>query len=295
MSKLDKVSNKLTNLQTITTKPLITKNSISNFDDVPAIYLPADLTPELNMYSNSYNSSIALLDDPNQLTKIANETYIHIYDKKLALLNSNFKTLIGEADDKIQNPTPIKAIKSMYNSQILNLERYPDPNITQPASQTADLSSNTSLPQNKYVGNGYTDSSKYPNYLIYLNGGCVDYNKSISTDPATWSNKSCNASLPSQQFKITQINNIQNYNDKLANTSIHKKYDNLKTTNASNSDYVSKYSINDSNSTQFGFYVVNPMDDNNQCLQLNNDGLSIMPCTMEPSQRFKPVYHSVIQ
>ena len=53
------------------------------------------------------------------------------------------------------------------------------------------------------------------------------------------------------------------------------------------------YKITNPNSSIFGFYIVNPEGFGEQCLQLNGDGLSVMPCNMDSSQRFKPYYHSI--
>ena len=39
--------------------------------------------------------------------------------------------------------------------------------------------------------------------------------------------------------------------------------------------------------------VVNPETAADQCLMLNNDGLSIMPCNMTSEQRFKALYSTI--
>ena len=231
--------------------------------------------PELNNYVNSYNNSIALLEDPNQMTKTAFDTYIYIQNKKI----NDLKTNLDSLNKNIKNTvSPVKGLKSMYNSKILNVEEYPSPTAT-----------NNGMPKT-YSGNG---AVKYPNYLIYGNNGCLEYNpsstqklsssssvsppSSSSASPPSWSFKSCNANNPNQQFITNQINSLDKYNAPI--------------TDKNNSSYLLK----DSKNTQFGFYVVNPSTANDQCLQLNNDGLSVMPCMMDSSQKFKPSFHSVLE
>ena len=52
--------------------------------------------------------------------------------------------------------------------------------------------------------------------------------------------------------------------------------------------------LKDSSSTMFNFNVINPVDEQDKCLQLNNDGLSVMPCSLDLSQRFRESYFTVL-
>ena len=230
------------------------KEPFGNINVQNSIILSPNPNVELNNYVNSYNNAIALLDDPNQLNKASFDTYTHIQDKKIAELNNNLALL--QQNIKQNNNVPIKSFKSMNSSQILNVEEYPNP-----SNNGQDVT---------YKGNG---SNNYPNYLIYSNNGCVEYNKTNKE----WKINSCDSNNPNQQFTTTQINNINQYNSPITNSMNQNRL------------------LNDSSSTQFGFYVVNPNNINDQCLQLNNDGLSIMPCTMDSSQRFRPKYKSVLE
>jgi hypothetical protein len=150
----------------------------------------------------------------------------------------------------------------MNNSAILNVEEYPDPKNT-----------NTNGENSKYTGNG---SPNYPNYLIYGNNGCLQYESSNNKTPATWDFKSCNAKDPRQQFTINKITNLQQYNAPI--TSPNNK----------------SYKMNSQSNVNFGFYSVNPNNVADQCLQLNNDGISVMPCNMDSSQRFGTNYNTVL-
>lgn len=242
-----------------TTKPVegfINSNPISDYY-TPPFYLANTNTPEVKDYVDAYNKSVGLLDDPNLLNQAQFDTYIHLQNKKLNELRDALKTF--PTNGNLNNP--VKAIKNLKTSASLNVEEYPDPtnkNNNQPAS---------------YKGNGAT---VYPNYLIYGNNGCLQYNKAPNANTsATWAFKPCNSNLPDQRFTMTKVQNKEDYNKKI--------------TEPNNKNY----QIQDTNTVIFGFNSVNPETDPNQCLTLNNDGLSVMPCTMEPSQRFKQFYHSI--
>jgi hypothetical protein len=224
--------------------------------------------PDLYALNKIYDTSIALSDDPLSYNQVAFDTYMHLQDKKINTLQKNM-TSINSQLGTAKNP-PIKAFRNMSNSQVLNVEGYPNPTATnngQPAT---------------YRGNGASD---YPNYLIYGNNGCLQYNPaspssnnvpSALSTPGSYSFASCNASKPNQQFYAKQITNINEYNAPIKDIN-----------NAT-------YKINNSNNALMGFYVVNPINARDQCLQLNNDGLSVMPCNMDASQRFKPMYRHAI-
>ena len=85
----------------------------------------------------------------------------------------------------------------------------------------------------------------------------------------------CDSNNPKQQFVTNKINDLTTYNSYITNP-------------------INKNSILiDNTNVLFGFNVVNPINARDQCLQLNNDGLSIMPCDLDYSQRFKPFYNTV--
>ena len=224
----------------------------------PPLYLPSSNSPEINDYMSAYNKSIALLDDPNRMTQANFDAYVHLQDNKIAQLQASISSFPTNPQ---QQSNPIRSIKNFKTSVSLNLEPYPDP-----ASQK-------NLPS-YYVGNG---APKYPNYLIYANNGCLQYSPSnvSNNTPAAWSVRPCNSNLAGQRFNMQQINNMDQYNSLITNP-----------------NYAS-YKISEPNSSIFGFYVVNPEGYSEQCLQLNGDGLSVMPCNMDSSQRFKPYYHSI--
>jgi len=222
------------------------------------LYIPSNGSPELDDYISAYNKSVSLLDDPNRLSQANFDAYTHLQDNKIAKLQS---TIASFSTNSQQQNNPIRSIKNLKTSTSLNLEPYPDP-----ATQT-------NLPS-YYAGNG---ASRYPNYLIYANNGCLQYAPSDDSrnTPANWSVQPCNSNLSKQRFNMQQVNNMAQYNALISNPN-----------NAS-------YKITDPNSSIFGFYIVNPEGYSEQCLQLNGDGLSVMPCNMDSSQRFKPYYHSI--
>jgi hypothetical protein len=243
------------------TYPVPSGTSKSSFYDVSASL------PDLKTYQDIYTKSVALTDDPNNYNQVAFDTYMYLQNKKINGLQSSINSLKSQIGTSKQ--PPIKAFRNMENSHILNLEEYPNPSTP-----------NNGQPST-YKGNG---STQYPNYLIYGNNGCLQYNPASSSPnqnplksaPANWSFTSCNASKPNQQFYAKQITSKTEYNNPIKDPK-----------NAS-------YKISDPSSTNMGFYVVNPRGMSDQCLQLNSDGLSVMPCNMDSSQRFKPMYRNAL-
>ena len=228
----------------------------------PPVRLPLSNEPEIKDYVNSYNRAVSLLDDPNQATKANFDAYIHLQDEKIKELQ---KAINSFPQNSNINNNPIKSIKNLQTSVALNLETYSDPN-------------SSSVPKN-YTGNG---APNYPNYLIYGNNGCLKYtpgdkpsNAPGNTNAGVWGFQSCNSNDPSQRFYMNKINNMDDYNATITNPAMQS------------------YKINDANSAIFGFYVVNPELDNSQCVQINQNGLSVIPCNMDSSQRFKPYYHNI--
>jgi hypothetical protein len=200
---------------------------------------------------------MAIVDDPSNINKVNFDTYIHLQNKKITELQNAINTF----PTKAQLNAPVKSIKNISTSKLLNVEEYTSKAIKP---------------------NGAPDD-KYPNYLIYGNNGCLEYNKSTLNpitnvnDPSTWAFKACNSNDTKQRFTMQKINNINDYNNKI--------------TDIKNIDY----QIQDEKSVIMGFYVVNPETNLEQCMMLNNDGLSVMPCNMNDEQRFKPFYHSITQ
>ena len=208
----------------------------------------------------------------------------------------------------------------MNNSQILNVEPYDDPNYSSTSnnptttkypcntinpSTTQNTPTTTKSPNSQSqfanVKQSFTNTdcnnmnpvttkpsnmqengaSQYPNYLIYGNNGCLQYESSITNinneiTPATWAFRSCNSNDPRQQFVTTQVNDLPTYN------SFIKDDSNLSS------------KLNSTKTTTFGFNIVTPINNQDQCLQLNNDGLSVMPCHLEFDQRFRPIYNTVL-
>jgi hypothetical protein len=185
--------------------------------------------------------------------------------------NSNSSNPTTTTNSNSSNPT------TTTNSNSSN------PNSTNPTTTNPMTSKPTTKPFNSNI-NG---SSQYPNYLIYGNNGCLQYEQLTSkTDadnngktvltPATWAFKPCNANDPRQQFVSTQVNDLPTYNSFITDP------------------YNITSQLNSTKTTTFGFNVVNPINNQDQCLQLNNDGLSVMPCSLDFEQRFRPVYNTVL-
>jgi hypothetical protein len=252
----ENVSNPRQQLPTNTIEQFTIVNPISDYY-TPPFSLANTNAPEVKDYVDAYNKSVALLDDPNQETQVNFDTYMHLQNKKLNELQNAINSF--PTNGNINNP--IKAIKNLKTSTGLNVEEYPDP-----------TNKNNKQPST-YIGNG---APNYPNYLIYGNNGCLQYTKGNNANtPATWAFQPCNSNQQEQRFTMSKIHTLEDYNSKI--------------TDSNNKNY----KISDVNSVIMDFYVVNPEIDQNQCMTLNNDGLSVMPCTLDASQRFKPFYHTI--
>lgn len=241
----------------------ISESNIENFDTVgygsisTPFSIPLSPATEVSDISQAYNQSIDLISDQNIINDAAFNTYINIQNRKLTELQNAIDKF--PTNNNKQN-NPIKAIKNIFTSNLLNVEEYSDP--------TIDVASRN--PKRNYIGNG---SVKYPNYLIYGNNGCLQYNNNNKN----YAFQPCNANQAEQRFSMNEITNIDQYNNKI------------------NDPKNESYKIQSSDNTIMGFYVVTPENDPNSCITINGDGLSVLPCNMNSSQRFKPYYHSIQQ
>ena len=252
----DKIKNTVNSITTefsdfldtlINYNPNTTEPTVEPFVDT--ITLNSDAFPELKSYAEIYNKNVALLDDPNELKSKTFDAYIYMQNNKIKKMKDELKLLQETIQNNKKEIPAIKSFKSMNNSQSFNVELY-----------------NNKNPNN---------SNKYPNYLVYGNNGCLEYENNI-TDGAKWNFKSCDANNKNQQFVSTKIDNIDTYNSFI--------------NSETNKDRILKHNT----STLFGFNVINPIDAQDQCLQLNTDGLSVMPCSLDFSQRFRESYSTVM-
>jgi hypothetical protein len=257
--------NKQNNLMSKLNQNIINVNNITTIEGFANVEpLATSNNQEINNYVNTFNNNLSLVNDPNNMNKVAFETYLHIQDTKLSDLKKNVLNLQQTALSNKNKNSQIKGIRSINNSTNLNVEEFPDPE---------NNSNNVNNDQDStYKGNG---SKTYPNYLIYGNNGCLKYEPSTSNTPSTWDFKKCDSNDPKQQFNINKIKNLQQYNAPI--------------TNPNNQNYI----INHESNVNFGFYSVNPSVEVDQCLQLNNDGISVMPCNMDSSQRFSANYKTI--
>lgn len=213
-------------------------------------YLNSNNFPDIKNYADEFNKNVALLDDPKNIKKQKFDTYIYMQNKKIKEMKEELIKLQTQVQKQSKLSPDIKSFKNMNTSQSLNIELYND--------------------------NKPNNSITYPNYLIYGNDGCLEYNKNNGTQSPQWNFKSCDSNNKNQQFTSTKINNLETYNSFI--------------NSETNKDKILK----DSSSTMFNFNVINPVDEQDKCLQLNNDGLSVMPCSLDLSQRFRESYFTVL-
>ncbi len=245
---------------TITTQPLATaqpaptisedslefctrnQGSVAPFADITYSNPNALLQNYYQSYTDAQNV-IDLNNNPLSFNKVAFDTYKHIQDNRLSQLENQINEL-NIISMNNNNPKPIKAIKNMNNSKVMNVEKF--------------------------------NKNNQDYYLLYGNNGCLEYNAPSSSSSASWAFNKCNANNAKQQFNINKISNMTDFNNKITNP------------------INNTYKLNSDENTLFGFYTVNPVNNQDQCLQLNNDGLTVMPCNLLSSQRYRPMYNSVL-
>jgi len=265
-------------LQTGTANQIINKqNTLINELNNILLNLKTSLeisSPTNNIENFTNMSTIRL--NPNKDTEVYD--YVKTYNKNVALLDdpnnmtqTTFDTYIHIQDKKINN---LKKELKQLEEHIQNNKQKKN-NIKAFKSMNNSQSINIEL----YDEENNNNSSKYPNYLIYGNNGCLEYNneKEYDSNPVapTWKFNSCDSNNSKQQFVSHKIDNLENYNSHI--------HDNIK-----------ENILNDDSNIMFGFNIINPIDDDKKCLQLNNDGISVMPCNLKYDQRFKSSYNTVL-
>ena len=204
---------------------------------------------------NEHKQILDLIEDPSRIQDIKYKIEQDIQDTKICGLEKQIAELEElRAEKEFLNPNAknnqeIKGIKSYDNSQILNLH------------------------PGKEAGDNQPD-----NYMIFGNGGCLSYNQvvddnNVATNQYAFTH--CNVQNDQQQF------NIRNIRDKnIYNNNVHS---NLNTINI---DIGQPFNIVKPANTNAKAL---PNDKNNQCLTLNENGVTVEPCNLEPSQRFSIV------
>ena len=205
---------------------------------------------------NEHKEILDLIEDPSRIKGFKHKIEQDIQDMKIEELEKNMAKLEEQRMKsnmkyKRNDSTDIHGVKSFDNSQILNV--YPGKE-------------------------GINEDSK--NYMIFGNGGCLSFNQTVDEGDSTnqYVFTHCNVQNPQQQFKIQKVSDRGIYND-----NVYSDNDKVNSDN----DFIN-----------YGFNIIKPSntnpnadfyDKNMQCLSLNENGLAIEPCTLEPKQRFSTV------
>lgn len=204
---------------------------------------------------NEHKQILDLIEDPSRIQEVKYKIEQDIQDKKICGLEkqiAELEELRASSPSSSSNSRmnqEIKGIKSYDNSQILNI--YP----------------------------GKESNSIGPdNYMIFGNGGCLSYNQvvddnNVATNQYAFTN--CNVQNEQQQFNIKNIRDRNLYNNNVhsnlnqINVEIGQPFNIIKPVNTNTN------ALNN--------------DREKQCLTLNNEGLTVEPCSLEPNQRFSIV------
>lgn len=109
------------------------------------------------------------------------------------------------------------------------------------------------------------------NFLIFGNAGCLAFNQNKEEDGKKINQYDfvhCNVQNDQQQFNIHEIKSLEDYNNTVSSP-------------------IDKLSSN--RFVDMGFKVVKPQGQDNECLTLNENGLTVEPCTLDTDQRFSLV------
>ena len=116
----------------------------------------------------------------------------------------------------------------------------------------------------------HTDENNSANnkYILFTNEQCLSYDteKEDKENEDTYKLAFCNRSDPKLHFKINSVGDVEEYNNHVSNS------------DQITSDYV----------IGFPFSVVKPSNSSNQCLTLDQEGMSVQPCNLQEAQMWHP-------
>ena len=198
--------------------------------------------------------------DKKNLKKKFNINFLqHLQNQEINKLNNNLTQLKGHYSKNKNKDKITKGLKSINSGSVLKVG---------------------------YIDNNDYDFIANPKFSLVMNENkqsCVGYlpekNKNTHDEIETVTEVGCdyNINVENQKFSYRRIDGNTGFNNAL-----HPDYNNYKI-----ADY---YNLNN-----YPFYVVHPYVksstdvqtvDNKECLTLNEDGLSIEPCTLKSSQKF---------
>lgn len=252
------------NLKTAITEYNI-QNKTESFQNYSDYYLNEEVDrPDHALLFKGHNTALSLLDDPLGRNQAAFDTYVYLQNKKINDLDAQINQ-INSTKTTIPINGKIKSIKNLGTSTMLNVEEYDviNPTTTTPNSTIAASSQNNSVENiNK-------------NYLILGNNGCLSYTNDATNKiaPNKFDFVKCDANDVKQKFILKQINNRTDYNNLVDD----------------------KYKINNQPYSPFFTAIpYNAYNENQQCVTINNEGLTIERCNLDNNQRFKQFYNPVV-
>jgi hypothetical protein len=210
---------------------------------------PQFASPESNsaaVHVNRHQEIVDLIDDPGRLDNFRLKINQNIQDYKLCDLEKEMADL-----EKLK--ADVKRVNdetSFKNKEIKGVKCFDNSQIL-----------------NVYSGKETNDGVN--NHLIFGNGKCLAFNQyrdsKTNQDLNQYDFIHCNVQNNQQQFSIRPIETLDDYN-----STVKSGIDRLTTSTFVDMD----------------FNVINPKGKEQECLTLNEDGLTIEPCTLESNQRF---------
>lgn len=199
---------------------------------------------------NEHKEILDLIEDPSRIKEIKYKIEQDIQDIKICGLEKQISEL-EELRDSTSNENNV-----LSNSNKIH------------GIQSYDNSQILNVHAGKKSGDNEPD-----NYMIFGNGKCLSYNQTQNEDNMInqYAFTHCNVQNDQQQFNINKITDKGLYNN-----NVHSELNNI------SGDLGQPFNIiNPAN-----FHSKASIKDTKQCLTLNENGLTVEPCSLIPSQRF---------
>lgn len=236
-------------------------------------------TNEVEFTSEQLNEIINLLIQQNNnldeiIVSMREQKSIEIPDEKMVSdLNKNISNLIDDVynnkydyifnskqdmQDYRLNLIDEGINKSIDKMNIDNLEKEDNNKVKMISNPSSGL--NLNIHRVKYD----KESNLYPNndnrYVVYVNGKCLSYDENTK-----YGLEQCMANKTEQQFNIRNIKTLDDYNNTIKDK---------------------KYTLQNESSIPLPFHILSPVNNNQDCLNIDVNDLSIEECNLGPYQRW---------
>ncbi len=240
------------------------KNKLEAFLD----FNPAEWTNLINTITEQNAKLNTIKDKLNTHTK--QDLYNpEITEKYFKLIQKSINDKFG---DNSQHIFDLKQDKQDYRLNIINTElngiidkinkNNPNEGLDNNLKMIGNPHSgvNLNIHRIKYGDDGTEYNVNDNRYAVYLNGKCLSYDENTK-----YGLEHCMANKTEQQFRIKNIQSLDDYNKALSNQN-----DQLRL----------------ADSVPLPFHIMSPTKNEKECLDINVNNISVKPCNLSPYQRW---------